>query len=72
MVTRIPSDLGVQLWHGFERHYFEGREEYRTFFHQHRAFFSSLRALYIIDALPEHRDRLIDQLNTVFLPAMRT
>ena len=36
------------------------------------SFFSSLRALYIIDALPEHRERLIDQLKTVFLPAMRT
>ena len=71
MVTRIPSDLGMRLWQGFERHYFDGRDQERAFFREHRAFFSCLRALYIIDALPEHRERLIDQLNTVFLPAMR-
>lgn len=71
LVTRIPNDLGARLWAGFEQHYFQGREQERSFFWQHRAFLSSLRALYVIDLLPESRERLIDQLRTVFIPAMR-
>jgi uncharacterized protein (TIGR02172 family) len=72
MVTKMPSEQGVQLWEAYITSYFADRPaaEY-AFFHQNRFFLASLRAIYTITFLPYLRPRMIDILRDVLLPKMR-
>jgi uncharacterized protein (TIGR02172 family) len=72
MVTKMPSDQGVQLCEAFIASYFSDRPaaEY-AFFHRNRFFLASLRAIYTVTFLPYLRPRMVDVIRDVLLPKMR-
>jgi uncharacterized protein (TIGR02172 family) len=71
LATKIPVDVGFELWRSFERHFFADKsaEEY-AFFDENRYFFGSLRIIYTITFLPQHRERLIKTLKDSLIPKM--
>jgi uncharacterized protein (TIGR02172 family) len=71
LATKIPIDVGFELWRNFERHFFADKsaEEY-AFFDENRYFFGSLRIIYTITFLPQHRERLIKTLKEFLIPKM--
>lgn len=71
LATKIPVDVGFEFWRSFERHFFADKsaEEY-AFFDENRYFFGSLRIIYTITFLPQHRERLIKTLKDFLIPKM--
>jgi uncharacterized protein (TIGR02172 family) len=73
LVTKMPSDQGLQLCDSFISAYFadKGAADY-AFFQQNRYFLASLRAIYTITFLPYMRSRMIEVVRDALLPKMRS
>jgi hypothetical protein len=71
LATKIPVNEGLELWQGFERHFFADKsaEEY-AFFDENRYFFGSLRVIYTITFLPQLREKFIKILKEFLIPRM--
>lgn len=72
MATKIPTDVGVQLWERFLAHYFEGLPAAeRALFLRHRDFLASLRAIYTNVFLPRLRPMMVPLVRDVLMPRIR-
>jgi hypothetical protein len=60
LATKIPVDVGFDLWRSFER----------RFFAENRYFFGSLRPIYTINFLPQLREEFIKILKDFLIPRM--
>ena len=71
LATKIPVDVGFELWQNFERRFFADKkhEEY-AFFDENRYFFGSLRLIYTITFLPQLREEFIKILKEFLMPKM--
>ena len=71
LATKIPPDVGFELWQKFEGCFFANKsdEEY-AFFNENRYFFGSLRIIYTITFLPQLREEFIKILKEFLIPRM--
>ncbi len=71
LATKIPVDVGFELWQNFERRFFADKKhaEY-AFFDENRYFFGSLRLIYTITFLPQLREEFIKILKEFLMPKM--
>lgn len=72
MATKIPAEVGTQLWERFLVHYFDGLPaEERERFLRHQDFLASLRAIYTNVFLPRLRPMLVPLVRDRLLPNIR-
>lgn len=70
--TKIPIEMGVQLWEGFFTHYFADKPaSEREWFLRNRYFLGSLRLIYSVTFLPQLRDQLTTWIRDILLPRMK-
>ena len=71
--TKIPNEIGPEIWKSFEKHYFaEKSDEERAYFHDNRYFFASLRVLFVITFLPHLREDCLKMMKDILLPRIRS